>query len=310
MTADLCSTDVFHFVGSEGNRLTTTVYRGPQSRLNQERMVPPILFMHGGGQTRHSWDGAARQLAGLGYTAVAADARGHGDSEWVGSKNYNFEHYSLDLRHLAEQVDESFGNGNHPCILVGASMGGVSAMLAQVHGGAQEGTNLFSAIILVDITPRMAGSGVERILGFMSQDMRKGFSDPAEAADAIAAYLPGRKRPKSLDGLRKNLRQRDDGRWYWHWDPAFIDGENNITSGRENRIEELYAAVKKISVPTLLIRGSKSELVTQEAADEFLELVPHAKYVDVTDAGHMVAGDKNDVFADAVMEFLADTNKN
>ena len=163
---------------------------------------------------------------------------------------------------------------------------------------------LFSAIVLVDITPRMQSSGVNRILGFMSKDMRRGFGDINEAADTIAAYLPGRARPRSLDGLSKNLRQRDDGRWYWHWDPAFVDGPHNIMTGSDSRIDVLLAAVRKISVPALLVRGGKSELVPQEDADEFLALVPHAKYVDVTDAGHMVAGDRNDIFAAAVIEFL------
>jgi pimeloyl-ACP methyl ester carboxylesterase len=57
-------------------------------------------------------------------------------------------------------------------------------------------------------------------------------------------------------------------------------------------------------MPTMLVRGRLSDLVTQDEVDEFLKMVPHARYVDVKDAAHMIAGDKNDVFTDAVAEFL------
>ncbi|NKB53638.1 MAG: alpha/beta fold hydrolase [Rhizobiaceae bacterium] len=293
-----CTLETVQLVGSEGNQLAASVYRSDNDGSN-----PVILMMHGGGQTRHSWDGAARQLAVRGNTVVTVDARGHGDSEWVTSENYRFQDHRDDLRCIAGQVSKQFCAGNRAPVVVGASMGGLSALLTQAD--EKIGTApLFSAIVLVDITPRMQASGVDKILGFMSKDMRHGFANIDEAGEAIATYLPNRARPRSLDGLAKNLRQKSDGRWYWHWDPAFVDGDNNIMTGRSNRHEVLLDAAKQITVPTLLVRGGKSELVTQEAATEFLQHVPHAKYVDVTDAGHMVAGDRNDVFAQAVIEFL------
>ena len=294
------------FVGVEGNRLAATVYRPPPLEVHANKKSAPVLFMHGGGQTRHSWDGPARQIATMGKTAITVDARGHGESEWVKSRNYTFHHYSQDLCALASQVDERYGQMDIPCVVVGASMGGISAMLAQATDNGASSKPLFSAIVLVDITPRMARSGVDRIMGFMADGLRNGFDSVEEAAAAVAAYLPNRKKPKSLAGLQKNLRRRNDGKWVWHWDPAFIDGENNITSGRVSRQHTLVEAARKISVPTLLIRGGKSELVTREAAQEFLQLVPHARYVDVSGAGHMVAGDENDIFADAVLGFLSD----
>ena len=286
--------------GAEGNQLAASVFGDVANPSNDH---PLILMMHGGGQTRHSWNGAARQLAARGNIAITVDARGHGDSDWLESKAYSFEDYRDDLIAISRALPAQYGRSNRPLVLVGASMGGISAMMAQDVFGEGE-PPLFSAIILVDITPRMQSTGVERILGFMAQAMRSGFGDINEAADAIAAYLPGRARPKSLDGLSKNLRQREDGRWYWHWDPAFVDGPRSIMTGSDTRIDVLLAAAKTISAPALLVRGGKSELVSQEDADEFLALVPHAKYVDVSDAGHMVAGDRNDVFAAAVIDFL------
>lgn len=290
------------FVGAEGNRLAATAYL-PASGGRQ--VPPPILLMHGGGQTRHSWDAAANMFAGRGNLAITVDARGHGDSAWVDSQNYTFSDFSSDLRRIAQQIGLRFTDQLKPPVLVGASMGGISAMLAQSAENELRSSALFSAIVLVDITPRMQESGVDRILGFMSQDMHQGFDDVQDAAETIATYLPGRARPRSLNGLRKNLRQREDGRWYWHWDPAFVDGPSNIMTGEVASVASLMEAASQISVPTLLVRGGKSELVSPEAAREFLELVPHAEFVDVSGAGHMVAGDRNDVFAMAVLEFLA-----
>lgn len=288
------------FTGAEGNQLAASRYK-PES----DHGFPPALLMHGGGQTRHSWKGAAQQLATKGFDAYTVDARGHGASAWLESQNYTFRAYRDDLLALAEQITAE--QGRRP-ILIGASMGGISGMLAQAE--RTDGPSIFNAIVLVDITPRMASSGVDKIISFMAAKMREGFATVEEAADAVAHYMPNRKRPKSLDGLQKNLRQKNDGRWYWHWDPAFVDGPKNIMLGGEAAQDMLTEAVRKIDVPALLVRGGQSELVTQDAADEFLKLVPHAKYVDVTDAGHMVAGDKNDIFASAVIGFLEEQMDN
>jgi len=280
------------FHGSENNRLVGTLYAAAESNSN-----PPALFMHGGGQTRYSWDGAAKKLSALGVISLSVDARGHGESDWVESKHYSFFEYRDDLILLAKRIARDYGR---PPILIGASMGGISGMLA-VH---EAGSDLFTAMGFVDIAPTMEPSGVDKIQGFMAEKMSDGFANAQEAADAIAAYLPDRARPKSLDGLRKNLRRGDDGRLYWHWDPGFLKGPRTIDTNRSDREGLLPEACKMITVPTLLIRGGKSELVTEAAAQEFLDLVPHARYTDVSDAGHMVAGDKNDIFANAVIEFL------
>lgn len=296
-----CQPQAVEFEGAERNILAASVF----SPLSAEQSNhPPVVFMHGGGQTRHAWGGAARRLAARGNLAISVDARGHGDSEWVASKNYSFQDFRDDLLQIAQQAKCRYGSGLRPPVVVGASLGGISAMLAQAAFGDDSTEQLFSAIVLVDITPRMDNSGVDKILGFMSKDLRKGFGTIDAAADAIAAYLPDRDRPQSLDGLAKNLKQGQDGRWYWHWDPAFIDGPNHVGNGAFDGRQALAEAAATISVPTLLVRGAKSELVTRQAVDEFLTLVPHAQYVDVRDAGHMVAGDKNDVFASTVIEFL------
>ncbi|WP_367714624.1 alpha/beta hydrolase [Nitratireductor sp. GISD-1A_MAKvit] len=163
---------------------------------------------------------------------------------------------------------------------------------------------LLEALVLVDITPRLERSGVDRIQGFMGARMEEGFASLEEAADAIAAYLPNRAPPRSLEGLRKNLRLDPDGRYRWHWDPAFIKGDRSINHGAEDLMQELMSGLPQLKLPVLLVRGVRSELVREAHAREFVSLTPSASYVDVGGAGHMVAGDRNDVFADEVLKFL------
>jgi pimeloyl-ACP methyl ester carboxylesterase len=278
--------------GADGNRLVGDIFgdRGP-----------PVLLLHGGGQTRHAWRNTAERIARAGMTAYAIDQRGHGDSDWVGDGGYSFFDYAADVRAMAEALTRKAGQ---PPIVIGASLGGIATLLAEGEAEREGRAPLFSAIVLVDITPRVDVEGVEKIRGFMRAHAREGFATVEEAAEAVAAYLPHRERPRSLEGLKKNLRLHSDGRWRWHWDPRFI--EERAASGPEHDMLEkaMVEAARGIKIPALLVRGGSSELVREAHAREFLELVPHAEYVDVSGARHMVAGDRNDQFAAAILTFV------
>ena len=286
------------FKGASGNMLVGDVYGEVGS---------PVLLLHGGGQTRHAWKKTGDLIARMGRVAYAVDQRGHGDSEWVADGAYQYEDFSADARVLADTLAER--SGVRPAV-VGASLGGMAALLAnsqpgKASGKAQRKAQHFSALVLVDITPRVDIEGVSKIQGFMRAQLREGFGSIGEAADAVAAYLPHRPRPRSHEGLKKNLRLHPDGRWRWHWDPRFIEGNRRIGAGSEEVERALVAAAKRVTIPALLVRGASSELVQEEHAKDFLKLVPHAAYVDVTGARHMVAGDRNDQFANAIEGFLS-----
>jgi pimeloyl-ACP methyl ester carboxylesterase len=258
----------------------------------------PVILLHGGGQTRHSWRATAAQLEQAGFTALPFDARGHGDSGWAADERYTFFDYALDVRALAAAVAQKFGQ--KPAA-VGASLGGMSSLLAT----AGEDTNPLAALVLVDVTPRLTRDGVAAVQGFMRSKAKEGFATVEDAAAAIAAYLPHRPKPRSLDGLTKNLRQRADGRFYWHWDPAFLDGKYPIETNRNGVEEAALAAAASLAIPSLLVRGQGSELVSMDYANEYLRLAKGSEFVDVAEARHMVAGDNNTVFADAVVRFLS-----
>jgi pimeloyl-ACP methyl ester carboxylesterase len=276
------------FTGAGGNRLVASEM-GPAGR--------PVLLLHGGGQTRHAWSKTARRLAEAGWHAVAVDQRGHGDSEWVPDGAYAFSDFGADAAVVARQIARE--QGRRP-VAVGASLGGIASLVAL--GGP--GEPAFAGLVLVDIVPKMDARGVDHIQGFMRARAVEGFASVEEAAEAVAAYLPHRPKPTSLDGLKKNLRHHSDGRWRWHWDPRFLDGPRSVNADWEATERQLMGVTAHLPVPTLLVRGGSSELVTPEAAEEFVRLAPGAEYVDVAGARHMVAGDRNDAFASAILAFL------
>jgi pimeloyl-ACP methyl ester carboxylesterase len=216
------------------------------------------------------------------------DLRGHGDSEWSTDVNYTMESQVGDVLTVMRQMQ-------FPASLIGASMGGqISMSVAAAEPAAVR------ALVLVDVTPQVDREGRARIISFM-HSRPDGFSSLDEAADAIAAYLPHRPRPRDLSGLQRNLRLRDDGRYHWHWDQRFL-----ATYAPDADEEELRCtqAASRVRAPTLLLRGGRSELVKGDNVRHFQKLIPHAEFVEVHDAAHMIAGDRNDAFNAAVIEFL------
>jgi pimeloyl-ACP methyl ester carboxylesterase len=259
-------------------------------------LAPAVVFLHGGGQTRRSWGRAAAAVAERGWQAITVDLRGHGESDWSEDGDYRVATFAGDVLEVLRQLPP------RP-VLVGASLGGFTAMLL----AGELSPAAVRAVVLVDIVPNMDPSGATRIHGFMNDRMDSGFASLDEVADAIQEYNPHRPRPSDLDGLRTNLRERD-GRWYWHWDPKFIDGTSALPPIEVTEVDRLHTAIDAIlsaKVPMLLVRGQMSDLVTEERANEFIARFPEIEFVDVGGAGHMVAGDRNDLFAGAVVEFLA-----
>ncbi len=271
------------YVGRNGVRIAADAYGDPTA--------PPVVLLHGGGQTRHAWGATARALGDAGWYAVALDLRGHGDSGWDSQGDYSMDAFVDDLVAVGAAL------GRKP-VAVGASLGGITAILA----AGLIAPDALRAIVVVDVGPKTEPEGVERIISFMGANP-DGFATIEEAADAIASYLPHRPRPSNLDGLRKNLRLETNGRYRWHWDPALMWGEGRISQRRDP--ERMSRAAQGIRLPTLLVRGRMSDVLSEDGVRHFLELVPHAEYADVSGAGHMVAGDENDAFTESVIAFLS-----
>ncbi|WP_369804025.1 alpha/beta fold hydrolase [Mycobacterium sp. GA-2829] len=272
--------------GAEGLTLVGDEWnRGAESAAGR----PTVLMLHGGGQNRFSWKNTGQILADAGLHVVALDSRGHGDSDRSPEAHYSVDVMCADVLAVLDQIAR-------PVALIGASMGGLTGILVAREAGAERVTQL----VLVDVVPRFEQDGSARIRDFMVDHVH-GFDTLADAADAVAAYLPHRRRPKSHDGLKKNLRQRD-GRWYWHWDPAFVAGNGDDPFVHADELEK---AATELTIPILLIRGKLSDVVSYEGVQEFLRTVPSAEFVELSDAGHTAAGDDNDAFTEAVVGFVS-----
>jgi pimeloyl-ACP methyl ester carboxylesterase len=273
--------------GADGLRLAVDVFPGHRAT--------GVLLLHGGGQTRHAWRATAARLSAAGWHSIAVDLRGHGDSDWSTPRDYSLDAFRRDVAALVRSRPA-------PPVVVGASLGGLAALLAL----AEPEPVQVAGLVLVDIAHRFDGGGARRVLAFMSA-RPGGFDDPGQAAAATARYLPHRARTADPDGIVKNLRRRD-GRWHWHWDPALLEAagllvEPDAARRTEQRLARVVAAA---DVPMLLVRGAHSDVLPADIAAEFAELARDARVVAVDDAGHMVAGDSNDRFGAAVLEFLGE----
>jgi len=252
--------------------------------------APVVALMHGGGQTRRSWHAAAREFAAAGYCVVNLDARGHGESDWALDGRYSLDVLAADVGAVLDVLPGRVA-------LVGASMGGVTAL----HLAASPGSRRIAAVVMVDIVPRVEQPGSDRIRAFMRANP-DGFATLEEAIDAVAAFYPHRPRPDDPSGLRTNLRRRADGRLYWHWDPRLIDGPYPLEPPAFS--DPLLEASRGVRIPVMLVRGLRSDIVSDAGVAEFRGVIPHLEVCEISQAGHMVAGDRNDAFNAGVLGFL------
>jgi len=248
-----------------------------------------LLYAHGFGQSRLSWTGAASSMAARGFSGDALDARGHGLSGWNPENTpYTIEQFIGDAETVARRQPQ-------PPIWIGASMGGlVGIALAARH------PELLRALVLVDVTPRWEEAGVNRIMEFMRAHPN-GFANVEEAQSEVARYLPHRAQRAEPDRLQRMLVPMANGRLRWHWDPRLLADIG--TTGRAE-MQLLADAARQLKLPVLLVSGSKSDVVSRQTIDEFLNLVPHAEHRTVADATHMVVGDDNTTFAIHLADFI------
>jgi pimeloyl-ACP methyl ester carboxylesterase len=272
-----------HYAGAGGLKLMADVWHGHRNLI--------ILFIPGAGQTRRAWRRTAGGMAGQGYGVVSLDLRGHGESGWARDADYSIDAFVGDVRAVAAALPA-------PPVLVGASIGGIAALIAV--GEATE--PVAHAVVLVDVAPNMSEQGLDRIRAFMAAGTH-GFETVDDAAQAIARYLPNRARARADQrGLAHYMRLAADGRYYWHWDPAFhASSKQRAAAGMLARMD---TAARSVRIPTLLITGARSEVVSSEAALDLKRLIPGAQSVEIANAGHMVAGDENEVFDAAVVRFV------
>ncbi|WP_417622392.1 alpha/beta fold hydrolase [Parasphingorhabdus sp.] len=252
--------------------------------------APPVLFFHGGGQSRNAWLGSARKVAEAGYYGISFDLRGHGESDWAADGDYLLDAFGRDVERLLYQFER-------PVTLVGASRGGQAALV----GGSRHPDRV-RLIMLADVAPLMRDDGVDGIRAFFEQG-ESGFASLEDAAESLARNLH---QPRMADAgkLARAMRQDDTGRWHWHWDPA--------TGKREflhppSEGEAILTAAARLQSPAVLVRAELSHLLTDEGVARFQQLAPQIEVVTAPGAGHMFTADRNDEFAAQLLDVLERT---
>jgi pimeloyl-ACP methyl ester carboxylesterase len=273
---------------------TIVRYRGGGLELVGEAYgdpaAPPVLFFHGGGQSRSAWRGSARTVGAAGFYGITFDLRGHGDSEWAADGDYLLDAYGRDVEQLIAQFDR-------PVTLVGASRGGQASLV----GGSRHPDRV-RLIMLADVAPMMRDDGVDGIRAFFAES-GAGFAALDDAADALARHLD---QPRMTDAgkLARSMRQDTAGLWHWRWDPAtgcadFLHPPSEA--------EAVLAGAARVTVPIVLVRAELSHLLTDEGVAKFCELAPQLEVVTAMGVGHMFTADRNDGFAAELLERLAQT---
>jgi pimeloyl-ACP methyl ester carboxylesterase len=252
--------------------------------------APPVLFFHGGGQSRSAWRGSARAVGDAGYLGIAFDLRGHGDSEWASNGDYLLDAYVRDVEALLGQFER-------PVTLVGASRGGQTSLVA----GARQPERV-RLVMLADVAPLMRDDGVDGIRGFYAEGAA-GFTSLDEAAESLARHL-GQPRLNDPSGLARAMRLDEQGHWHWRWDPATGNAEflHPPSEG-----QALLGAAARIHVPVVLVRAEHSNVLTDEGVERFRALAPQLDVRIAHGVGHMFTADRNEAFAADLLDVLAHT---
>ncbi len=254
----------------------------------------PIIMLHGFGVSGHMFDEFADRMQDR-YRLIALDQRGHGDSDWSDEGDYTRDSFVEDLEGFRKEL------GIDKFLLVGHSMGGLNAVTY---------TNRYPervrALVLVDVGPESAKEGVDNIVRFTRGPDELEFEEFVELAHRF-------NQRRTLENIRERMRHRlkptDGGKYTWKFDKRFRQPESGLRIGSEAGNDDSWSLFRGVRVPTLLIRGSESDVLSQSVAERAATEMQRARLVVVPGAGHSVPGDNPDAFTESLQEFLEDLDR-
>jgi pimeloyl-ACP methyl ester carboxylesterase len=250
--------------------------------------LQPILFLHGGALTAHTWDLCCLALRDE-FHCMALDQRGHGDSDWAPDADYSIATQREDVRGFVDAL------GLDRFVLAGMSMGAINALAFAIHYPRK-----LSHLVLIDAGPEVRRPGSRRIRDFLN-----GGADPEtldEIIERALAFNP-RRDPKVLRrSLMHNLRQQTDGTWVWKYDRRRFQQMDREAHAAERR--GLADGLAKVTCSTLVVRGAESDVFHDEDAERLAHRLPNGRWVKIPRAGHTVQGDNPKGLAAALREFL------
>jgi esterase len=250
---------------------------------------PLVVFLHGGGLTAHTWDLTCLLLRRE-YHCVALDLRGHGDSEWSPAMDYGFEAHAGDVEAFVD-----FLAVDRPAV-VGMSLGGLAAIAYASRHAAR-----LDALVLVDVGPETRAEGARRIAEFIAAPAE--FDSIDAVVERALSFNPARDARLLRRSLQQNLRSMPDGRLTWKHDRRHRS-KVDVDEARRRR-QALWTEIPKISCPTLVVRGARSDVFHDEDAEKLAQTLPRGEWVRVEAAGHTVQGDNPKGLVAALGPFLA-----
>ncbi len=256
--------------------------------------APPIVMLHGFGVSGHMFDEFAERMQDR-YRLFALDQRGHGDSDWSESGDYSRDAFVEDLEGFRQAL------GLEKFVLIGHSMGGLNAV-----SYVNRYPGHVTALVLVDVGPEASKQGVDNIVRFTRGPDELEFEEFVEMAHR---FNPRRTLENIRERMRHRLKPTGSGKWTWKFDRRFREPESGLTIGWQLSSDELWQLFRTIEVPTLLVRGAESDVLSPEVAERCAQEMPAARLVTIPGAGHSVPGDNPDAFTEAVASFLAEVER-
>ena len=250
--------------------------------------APPIVLLHGGHQSAHSWDLVSLHLAAK-YHVLALDQRGHGDSEW--SRDVEYSNHAMALDALAFMDAMRLEKP----ILVGHSMGGRNSMIL-----TKQDPSRLRALVIVDVGPELSDRGRAAIAGFVQENQE--FEDLEHFVANVRKYDPYRSREHIERTVKYNMLQRADGKFVSKCDsnPRRL----GIVRGSGPLDNVTLEDAGLFHLPVMLVRGERSNILAPDAAERFRDALPQGQLVTVPNCGHNVHGQNTLGFIGALGDFL------
>ena len=249
----------------------------------------PILLLHGGHQSAHSWDLVSLHLAQK-YRIIALDQRGHGDSEWARNGDYS----NLTMAQDAQAFVAAIGLQNP--IIMGHSMGGRNTLLM-----TRTNPDYPVALVIVDVGPETIEAGRKTISNFVKRN--EIFDDLEHFIRNVREYDPYSSREHIERTVKYNMLERADGKYISKCDYRRWRGEIEVHD--ENRDAISLDDLASFEMPALIVRGANSNILADDAAERFRDALPKGNLVTVPNCGHNVHSQNTLGFIDAVGKFLS-----
>jgi pimeloyl-ACP methyl ester carboxylesterase len=275
-----------YWLSSDGLRLHFRDYPGDLSR-------PPIVCIPGLTRNARDFEGVAERLAGR-WRVICVDLRGRGQSEHAKDPmSYVPARYAEDIEALFAE------HGLSRAILFGTSLGGIVTMLL-----AQRDASRIAGAVINDIGPVLEARGLDKIRGYVGRSLN--WPTWLHAARAIAEAqgdrYPDYKIEHWIAYAKRLCKLTPNGRVVFDYDMRIA--EPFKVPGGEAGFDMWEAWRGLATVPTLLLRGELSDLLSEETERRMKAEVPALETVTVPRVGHAPTLDEPDA-ADAIEAFLA-----